>query len=114
MRGKLTALTEPASYKYVAICTPTPLLTPSVVTTAVNEPAEVGLVWNVTVSEVFVADVTVPAAPSLKTTVLLAAVGSKPKPLMVTVVADVARFDVLAVTTGETEATSTAAPLLWP
>ena len=43
----------------------------SVVTTAVRLPAVVGLVENVTVSEVAVAVVTVPAAPSLKTTVLL-------------------------------------------
>ena len=34
-----------------------------------------GLVLNVTVSEVLVADVTVPVAPSLKVTVLLAAWG---------------------------------------
>ena len=45
----------------------------------------VGLVENVTVSEVAVAAVTVPTAPSLNVTVLLAAVGSKPKPLIVSV-----------------------------
>ncbi len=43
-------------------------------------------------SEVAVAVVTVPTAPSLNTTVLLAAVGSKPKPLMVIVVALAARL----------------------
>ena len=58
----------------VATCTAAPLLTPSVVTTAVRLPAVVGLVENVTVSEVAVAAVTVPTAPSLKTTVLLPAV----------------------------------------
>ena len=75
-------------------------------------PAVVGLVENVTVSEVAVAAVTVPTAPSLKVTVLLAAVGSKPKPLMVSVVALAARLAVLLVTTGVTVATCTAAPLL--
>ena len=70
----------------VATCTAVPLLTLSVVTTAVRLPAVVGLVENVTVSEVAVAAVTVPTAPLLKTTVLLAAVVSKPKPLMVSVV----------------------------
>ena len=74
----------------------------------------VGLVENVTVSEVAVAAVTVPTAPLLKTTVLLAAVGSKPKPLMVIVVALAARLAVLLVTTGVTVATWTAAPLLTP
>ncbi len=69
-----------------------PLLTLSVVTTAVRLPAVVGLVVKFTVSEVAVAAVTVPTAPSLKTTVLLAAVVSKPKPLMVTVAALAARL----------------------
>jgi virulence-associated protein VagC len=55
----------------------------SVVTTAVRLPESFGLVENVTVSEVAVAAVIVPMAPSLKMTSLLAAVGSKPKPLMV-------------------------------
>ncbi len=96
----------------VATCTAVPLLTLSVVTTAVRLPAVVGLVENVTVSEVAVAVVTVPTAPSLKVTVLLAAVVSKPKPLMVIVVALAARLAVLVVTTGVTVATCTAAPLL--
>ena len=79
----------------VATCTAAPLLTPSVVTTAVRLPAAVGLVENVTVSEVVVAAVTVPTAPSLKATVLLPAVVSKPKPLMVSVVALMPRLAVL-------------------
>ena len=77
-------------------------------------PTAVGLVDNVTVSEVAVAEVTVPTAPSLKTTVLLPAVVSKPKPLIVSVVALAARLAVLLVTTGMTVATWTAAPLLTP
>ena len=63
-------------------------------------------------SEVAVAAVTVPTAPLLKTTVLLPAVVSKPKPSMVSVVALAARLAVLLVTTGVTVATWTAAPLL--
>ena len=46
--------------------------------------------------------------------VSLAAVGSKPKPLIVIVGALAARLAVLAVTTGVTVATWTAAPLLTP
>ena len=57
----------------VATWTAVPLPTPSVLTTAVRLPA-VGAVENVTVSEVVVAAVTVPTAPLLKTTVLLAGV----------------------------------------
>lgn len=68
----------------------------------------------VTVSDVVVAEATVPAAPLLNVTVLLAAVGSNPKPLMVTLDASAARAAVLAVTTGVTDATCTAAPLLTP
>src|SRR5580704_5128525 len=96
----------------VATWTAVPLLTLSVVTTVVRLPAVVGLVENVTVSEVAVAAVTVPTAPSLKTTVLWAAVVSKAMPLIVTVAAFAARLVVLNVTTGETEATWTAVPLL--
>ena len=91
-----------------ATCTAVPLLTPLVVTMAVSGPALVGFVENVTVSEVAVAAVTVPAAPSLKATVLTPA-GSKPKPLMVIVVALAARLLLLEVTTGVTVAT-----LHWP
>lgn len=46
------------------------------VTIAVRLPADVGLVPNVTVSEVDVAAVTVPTAPLLNVTVLSAAVVS--------------------------------------
>ena len=97
----------------VATCTGVPLLELSDVTTAVRLPA-VGFVENVTVSEVAVAAVTVPTAPSLKTTVLLPGVVSKPEPLMVIVVALAARLAVLTVTAGATVATCTAAPLLTP
>src|SRR5580658_1720322 len=96
----------------VATWTAAPLPTLSVVTTAVRLPAFFGLVENVTVSEVAVAAVTVPTAPSLKMTVLLAAVVEKPKPVMVTVVAVGDRLAVLLVTTGATKATWTAVPLL--
>ena len=53
-------------------------------------------------------------APLLKVTVLFAGAGSKPKPLMVTVVALAARLAVLLVTTGATVATCTGVPLLLP
>lgn len=75
------------------------------VTTAVRLPAAVGPVERVTVSSVAVAVDTVPTAPLLKTTVLLAAVGSKPWPAIVTVVSSAAIwFAGLAVTTGDTVA----------
>lgn len=67
----------------VATSTAAPLLTLFVVTTAVRLPAVSGRVERVTVSDVAVASVTVPTAPLLKTTVLLAEVVSKPKPLIV-------------------------------
>lgn len=70
------------------------------------------MVENDTVNEVAVAAVTLPIAPLLNTTVLLPAVGLKPKPLMVIVVALAARFAVLVVTTGTTVATWTPVPLL--
>lgn len=85
-----------------------------VVTRAVKLPALVGLVVNVTTSWVAVADVTVPTAPLLNTTVLLAAVKSKPKPAMVTVLAFAAKLLVLLVTTGRAVATCTAEPLFMP
>src|SRR5437879_5284757 len=66
----------------VATCTAAPLLAVLFVTTAVRFPTAVGLVENVTLIVVAVAAVTVPTAPSLKTTVLCAATGSKPKPLI--------------------------------
>ena len=86
-----------------ATCTAEPLETPLVVTTAVKLPtARWLLLENVTVSELAVAAVTVPAAWPLNTTVLLAGVVLKPKPLMVTVVALAARLAVLPVTIGAT------------
>ena len=88
----------------VATCTAFPLFTPLTVTTAVKVPA-VGLVENETVRAVAVADETVPTAPLLKATVLLAAVVSKPNPLIVIVFAVKASFAVLDVTTGRTVAT---------
>ena len=67
----------------VATSTAASLLILFVVTTAVRLPAVSGRVESVMVSDVAVASVTVPTAPLLKTTVLLAAVVSKPKPLIV-------------------------------
>ncbi len=95
----------------VAICTADPLLIELTATTAVKLPA-VGRVEKVTVSEVAVAAVTVPTAPLLNVTTLLAAVVLKPKPLIVTVFAVRASAVVAAVTTGPTAATCTAVPLL--
>lgn len=89
----------------VAICTAEPFAIESVVTMDVREPAIVGSVVNVTINEVGVADVTLPAAPLLNVTTLSVAVVSKPKPAIVTVVAFAARLAVLLVTTGSTLAT---------
>ncbi len=80
-------------------------------TTAVKLPAD-GTVEKVIDNDVLVAEDTVPMAPLLKTTVLLAAVLLKPVPAIVIVVALIARLAVLLVTTGLTEATCTAVPLL--
>lgn len=80
-------------------------MTPFDVTTAVNEPAVVGLVERVTVNEVAVAAVTVPTAPLLKLTELFAAVGLKAVPAIVIVDASAAKLEVLDVTTGRIEAT---------
>ena len=66
------------------------------------------------VSDVAVAAVTIPMAPLLKTTRLLAATVEKPNPVIVIVVAVIARLAVLTVTTGMTFATLTAAPLEKP
>ena len=82
----------------LATGTSPPLLTPFVVTTAPKVPG-VGAVLRVTVSWVAVALVTVPV-PLLRTTVLLAAIVSKPAPVMVSVVALIARLLVLGVTVG--------------
>ena len=89
-----------------------PLLRLFVVTTAVRLPAVVGDVESVMVNRVEVAVVTVPTAPSLNTTMLLAAMGSKPNPLMVKVVALAAKLALLVVTTGTIVATLTAVPLV--
>lgn len=83
-------------------------------TVAVKDPAVVGLVEKVTVSEVAVAAVTVPTAPLLKDTELLAAVGLKAEPAIVMVEASAAKLAVLEVTTGRTAAIWTAVPLLIP
>jgi hypothetical protein len=88
-----------------AISTAEPLESEFDSTTTVSDPAAVGLVVKVTVSDVADADVTVPSAPLLKVTVLLAAIESNPDPLMVTDVALAATVVVLLVTTGKTVAT---------
>ena len=82
----------------LATGTSLPLLIAFVVTTAPRVPS-VGAVLKVTVNWVAVALVTVPV-PLLKLTVLLAAIGSKPVPAMVSVVALIARLLVLGVTEG--------------
>ncbi len=74
------------------------------VTTAVKLPA-VGLVDNVTLSDVAVAEVTVPTAPLLNTTVLSDAVVSKPVPAIVSVFAVASKFVELKVTAGASVAT---------
>ncbi len=89
----------------VATCTAGPLEMLFEVTTAVKLPALVGFVEKVTVNDVAVAAVTVPTAPLLNTTELLAAVKSKPVPLMVIVLALAASPEVLLVTTGRVVAT---------
>lgn len=89
----------------VATCTAEPLITPPEVTIAVKLPADIGLVLKVTVSEVVVAAVTVPTAPLLNETVLLAAVALKPVPLIVIVAAFAARSAVELVTVGASVAT---------
>src|SRR5437763_7137230 len=79
----------------LATWTAPPLLTLSVVTTAVRLPAVVGLVENVTVSVVALDAVTAPTDPSLKTTVLCEGVELKPKPRITSVVLIAVRFAVL-------------------
>lgn len=86
----------------VAICTAEPLLMLFEVTIAVRLPADDGFAEKVTVSVVAVAAVTEPVAPLFKITVLLPGVVSKPKPLMVTVLAFAAKFVVALVMTGAT------------
>ena len=94
----------------MATCTGVSELTPLVVTTAVRLPA-VARVENETVNAVAVADVTVPTAPLLKTTVLFAATVSNRVPAMTTELAVNARLVVAAVTVGRTPPTCTGAPL---
>jgi hypothetical protein len=95
-----------------ATCTAVPLDWELVVTIAVRLPACDGLVVNVTVSVVAVADAIVPTAPLFNTTALLAAIGSNPKPVIVSVVALDSSVAVPLVTTGFNVATWTADPLL--
>jgi hypothetical protein len=89
----------------VATWTAAPLTIPLVVTITVRLPAVFGLIENVTVISVNVADVTVPTAPLLKTTVLREATGSKSLPSMTTVVEFAARPAVLSVAAGIEAAT---------
>jgi hypothetical protein len=91
----------------VATCTAEPLLTPLVVTVAAKLPTADGMVEIVTVSDVAVEEVTVPTAPLVKETVLLAGVVLKPLPAIVSVVALAASAAVLAVTVGPIVATCT-------
>src|SRR5262249_2061806 len=98
----------------LATRTGAPLLTPFVVTTAFRFPAVLGIVENVTVSDVALAAVTDPTAPSSNVTVLFAAAGSKPTPWIETVVALAGNPVELLVTPGVTAATCTAEPLLAP
>lgn len=95
----------------VATCTGETLATLFVVTVTESGPAAVGAVVILTVNCVSDAAETVPAAPLVNVTVLLAAVSSKPSPLIMIVVALAARFARLAVTLGTTVATCTAEPL---
>lgn len=91
-----------------------PLLALLEVTTTVKSPAACGFVEKVTVSVVAVAAVTVPTAPLLKTTLVFAALVSKPNPLIVMVSALASKSLLLLVTTGTIVATCTAAPLSTP
>lgn len=89
----------------VATCTADPLLTLFVVTIAVKLPAAVGSVERDIVKDVAVAEVIVPSAPLLNTTELLAALVSKPNPLITRLVASAAIFKAaLDKTTGFTSA----------
>jgi hypothetical protein len=81
-----------------------PLLIPSVMTTAESGPA-VGFVVKVTVSDVAVALVTRPAPDDRITRLLPGVVASKPAPVMLRVVELAARFAVLALIPGITDAT---------
>lgn len=79
-----------------------PLLILFVVTIAVRLPAVLGFLENAMTKEVGLAEVTIPRAPLLKTTVLREATESKPNPLIVTPLELGDRFAMLLVTTGAT------------
>jgi len=100
----------------VATCRAVPLVPPCAVTTAFKGPAPVGRAVRETSSFVAVASTTVPSAPLLKETVLLAAIRSNPQPLIFSVVAASGRIVDLAVMTGRatTFATMIGGPLLPP
>ena len=83
----------------VATCT-APVDPPNTVTFAVRLPTFVGCAEKVTVNCVALAEVTLPVAPLLKTTVLFAGVAEKLEPSMVTVAEVIGRLVMLAVTTG--------------
>lgn len=95
-----------------ATLTAAPLDRLFVVTTAVRLLLAIGFVLSVTVNEVAVAAVTVPTAPLLRTTVFFDGVGSNPNPVIVRVAAFASKLPLVAVTTGVTVATWTAAPLV--
>ena len=87
--GEILVITGAETIVATSTGAPTPLLIPFVITSALN--VLFGTVLNVTVNWVAVALVTVPV-PLLKITVLLAAIGSKPVPVMVSVAALFARL----------------------
>lgn len=78
---------------------------PLLVTIAVKLPVLVARFEKATVSEVDVAEITVPTADLLKTTELFAARGLKPTPVMTTVLAALNWAVVFTVTTGRMVAT---------
>ena len=96
----------------VATCTADPLPMVLVVTMTVRLPIVAGDVSNPTVIDVAVAAVTVPAAPLLRTTVLLAGIVSNPTPAITMDDALAAMLAVLLVTTGVIDATWVALPLV--
>lgn len=109
----VTVGTEPLATT-VATLTAVPLERVLVVTDAFKLPVAVGLVVIVTVSSVVVALATVPTGPPTNVTVLLVRVGSKPKPLITSVVPLRAKLVLAVVTTGLTVATCTAASAATP
>ena len=97
-----------------ATWTADPLVRVFEVTIAVKLPVAVGLVVSEIASELTEAAKTVPMAPPLNATVLLAITGLKPNPLITRLVPLSARLNALFVTTGSIAATCTAVPLLTP